>query len=495
MIVTEDTPNSPTKSDSTTPLLGNASGSNPPPAYSPPAGPARAGPTPIGTQIPYAPYQPAYTPGQQRRVGEPAGPRFWKAFFVAFGVWLLATALFGSMADSGSHVDYYEYPIPSDVVTDNCVTTWSEAQNPIGFPYSASTSFKFPVPSKTLLLLSKGGLSAGHLKITSSSETTDVRVKVTVKYHKHAVRDTAKSALLSAPMARAAWAFSLYTQTPQPWRSRSNTDRLSFDVELILPVGDIYALSTDVSNFSHDVDHLSGVHFDGISLKGSNAHIQAKVLAAGNITLTTSNAAIGLETLLARSATVRSSNGRITGTYAVDDSLDIRTSNGHIDVVASINNGTDSKKTKDITLRTSNSPLDYTIDLGPTAGKAGTFRVKTETSNAKLTGRIASAPLNSAIMVNAKSSNDATSLLLPITYEGTFELSTSNAGILVDQLNPKERDPACGADAECKGRNRSLHMTNISKRSATGSVFWDKENENRGKVVVTTSNNPVTVHV
>ncbi|KAJ7350783.1 hypothetical protein DFH08DRAFT_695449 [Mycena albidolilacea] len=478
MIVTEDTPRSPTKSDSTTPLLGNASGSNPPPAYSPPAGPAHAGPTPIGTQIPYAPYQPAYTPAQQRRVGEPAGPRFWKAFFVAFGVWLLATALFGSIADSGphhrvqSHVGYHEYPIPSDVVTDNCVTTWSEAQNPIGFPYSASTSFKFPVPSKTLLLLSKGGLSDGHLKITSSSETTDVRVKVTVKYHKQAVRDTAKVCIIERSHGESG----VGIFTPQPWRSRSSTDRLSFDVELILPVGDIYALSTDVSNFSHDVDHLSGVHFNDISLKGSNAHIQAK-------------------TLLARSATVRSSNDRITGTYAVDDSLDIRTSNGHINVVASINNGTDSEKTKDISLRTSNSPLDYTIDLGPTAGKAGTFRVKTETSNAKLTGRIVSAPLNSAIMVNAKSSNHETSLLLPITYEGIFELWTSNAGIHVDQLNPKERDPACGADAECKGRNRSLHTTNVSKRSAAGSIFWDKKNANRGKVVVTTSNSLVTLHV
>ncbi|KAJ7749244.1 hypothetical protein B0H14DRAFT_2983069, partial [Mycena olivaceomarginata] len=97
-------------------------------------------------------------------------------------------------------------------------------------------------------------------------------------------------------------------------------------------------------------------------------------------------------------------------------------------------------------------------------------------------------------MVNARSSNDAPSLLLSITYEGTFELSTSNAGILVDHLNPKERDPACGVDAECKGRNRPLHMTNVSKRSAAGSVFRDKKNANRGKVVFTTSNNPVTLH-
>jgi hypothetical protein len=38
-------------------------------------------------------------------------------------------------------------------------------------------------------------------------------------------------------------------------------------------------------------------------------------------------------------------------------------------------------------------------------------------------------------------------------------------------------------------------MTNVSKRSAAGSVFWDKKNANRDKVVFTTSNNPVTLHV
>ncbi|KAJ7742373.1 hypothetical protein B0H14DRAFT_3897750 [Mycena olivaceomarginata] len=181
------------------------------------------------------------------------------------------------------------------------------------------------------------------------------------------------------------------------------------------------------------------------------------VLAAGNITLTTSDAAIRLETSLACSATVRSSNDRITGTYAVDDSLDIQTSNGYINVVASITNETDSNKTKDITLRTSNSLLDYTINLGPTAGEVGTFRVETETSNAKLTGRIASAPLNSAIM-------------------GIFELSTSNAGIFIDHLDPKERDPACGAGERCKERNRSLLIRTSASGGAAGSIFWAKKN-------------------
>ncbi|KAJ7742385.1 hypothetical protein B0H14DRAFT_2407145 [Mycena olivaceomarginata] len=177
----------------------------------------------------------------------------------------------------------------------------------------------------------------------------------------------------------------------------------------------------------------------------------------------------GDQTALARSATVQSSNDRITGTYAVDNSLDIRTSNGYFNVVASITNETHSNKTKDITLRTSNSLLDYTINLGPTTGEVGTFRVETETSNAKLTGRIASAPLNSAIMVNARSSNDATSLVLPIIYEGTFELSTSNAGIFIDHLDPKERDPACGAGERLQGAE-PLAPYNERRRAECGRV-------------------------
>ncbi|KAJ7350800.1 hypothetical protein DFH08DRAFT_958420 [Mycena albidolilacea] len=212
-------------------------------------------------------------------------------------------------------------------------------------------------------------------------------------------------------------------------------------------------------------------------LRVINAHIQAKVLAAGITTLTTSNAAIGLETLLARSATVRSSNGRITGIYAVDDSLDIRTSNGYINVVASINNAT-----------------------GGSNSEAASFYDLALTMIAELSGAEAILPVNLALDVSVltrkRTGRDVSKCNIngktcTITYEGTFELSTSKAGVLVDHLNLKERDPACGADAEGKGRNRSLHMTNVSKRSAAGSVFWDKKNANRGKV----SNNPVTLHV
>lgn len=96
MIITDDTPKSPVKAS--TPLLSGASGSGAPPAYVPRDG---AGPTPINAvQAPYAAYQPVYT--QQRGGGhQSAGRRFCLAFLVAFGIWILASALLGSIIDEG----------------------------------------------------------------------------------------------------------------------------------------------------------------------------------------------------------------------------------------------------------------------------------------------------------------------------------------------------------------------------------------------------------
>lgn len=92
MIITDNTPQSPVKDSA--PLLGGASGSGaPPPAYSA----ARdAGPTPIGAAgAPYPVYPTVYA--QPR---ESAARRFCMAFLVAFGIWILASALLGSILDN-----------------------------------------------------------------------------------------------------------------------------------------------------------------------------------------------------------------------------------------------------------------------------------------------------------------------------------------------------------------------------------------------------------
>ncbi|KAJ7270173.1 hypothetical protein B0H12DRAFT_827771 [Mycena haematopus] len=497
MIITDDSPKSPVKDS--TPLLGDASGSNAPPAYTPP----RAEPTPIGnTQIPYAVYQPVYTQ-DQRRTGESAGQRFCKASLVAFGVWILVSALFGSLTVESGHrhlfqslSGYFDYPIPSGVEPSLCATTWPEMKNPAfsSFPYSASTSFDFNLPSKTLLLLSKGALSSGHLKITSSPNVANVRVNVTVNYHRVAVRDAAKVCFIE----RSEGESGVGIFTPQLWRSRGRSDRISFDVELILPRSDsilhVNGLSTDVNNFSHEVDNLNA-YFNDLSLRASNGNIKAKSLVAAQMVLATSNAAVAVDSLVAPIATVRSSNGRISGTYAVVDSLDLHTSNGAIDVAVLITDGRSSKKTQDIIMKTSNHAIDYTVNLGPTTGKAGSFRVNADTSNGKVTGKIVSAPLNSVFAISAKTSNHLASLTLPSTYEGSFAVSTSNAAATVNRVNPEEKDPACGSDARCNGRSRIVYTTAVTKTSVKGIVQWDTRNADRGKVVVASSNGAATLYI
>ncbi|KAF7350932.1 hypothetical protein MSAN_01655300 [Mycena sanguinolenta] len=494
MIITDNTPKSPVKDS--TPLLGDASASNAPPAYAPP----RADPTPIGnTQIPYVVYQPVYTQqGQQgqRRTEEPAGRRFCKAFLIAFGIWLLVSALFGSITAESS-LGYYDYPIPGGVEPSNCATDWPEMTNPDSsdFPYSASTSFDFDLPSKTLLLLSKGGLSKGHLKITSSPHVANVRVKVTVNYWKAAVRDAAKVCFIK----RSEGESGVGIFTPQPWRSRAYYDRLFFDVELILPHSDpilhVNGLSTDVSNFSHDVDGLN-VYFDDLSLGTSNGKIRANSLTAAQVALTTSNAAVAIDNLAALKASIKSSNGRITGTYAVVDSLTLKTTNGAIDVAASITGSSSSlERPQDITMQTSNGPLNYIVNLGPTAGEAGSFRVKADTTNGNMRGKIVSAPLNSVLAVDAKTSNNKASLALPSTYEGSFAISTSNAAATLEYPPPGQKDPACGSDAKCKDRERVVHAGSNKKYSVQGTVHWDPKNARRGNVNLGSSNGAATLYL
>ncbi|KAJ6497439.1 hypothetical protein C8R45DRAFT_127122 [Mycena sanguinolenta] len=497
-MIIPDNPKSPV--EASTPLLAEAVGPNAPPAYTPLP---RAGPTPIwDPQIPYAVYRPVHMQQDQRRTRKSAGRRFCKAFLVAFGVWLLAFALYGSLrAQSRRHLVHspwgdYDYPIPSDVEPSSCATTWPEVENPdfSDFPYSASTAFDFDLPSKSLLLLSKGGLSNGHLTITSSSDVANVRVVVTVSYHKAVVRDAAKVCFIK----RSEGESGVGIFTPDPWRSRSYSDRLFFDFELILPRSDsilhVNSLSTDVSNFSYDVDTLNA-YFNDLSLRASNGLIQAKLLFAAQAVLSTSNAPIVVESLVAPIVSVKSSNDRIIGTFAVADSLELLTSNAAIAAVVSITGASSLKKTQNITLSTSNGAISYIANLGPAKGEAGSFLVTAATINSKVSGKIVSAPLNSILAIRATTSNHQAVLTLPSTYEGSFAISTSNAAATITRANPQEKDPACESGAKCKGRERIVKTTPVAGSNVRGVVHWDPRNADLGNVVLSSTNGAATLYI
>jgi hypothetical protein len=133
--------------------------------------------------------------------------------------------------------------------------------------------------------------------------------------------------------------------------------------------------------------------------------------------------------------------------------------------------------------------------LAPILGQAGTFHIRAHTLNAPLQAEIASAPLDSVLTVDAKTSNRVASVALPSTYEGSFEVVTSNAPATFERVNPGARDPACERDETCSGRSRSVRATAAKRSSVAGTAYWDQKNADRGKVSLTSSNGPATLYL
>ncbi|KAJ7672069.1 hypothetical protein B0H17DRAFT_1084332 [Mycena rosella] len=477
---------------------------------------------------PYAPttYAVYPSPYAQKRVGQgqSAVRRMCLAILAAVGLWFLASALLGSgniFGGSRFNSDRTDdYPLPPDVDLEDCVG-WGDTEKSspaVGYPYSAQVSLDVSLPSETetLLFLSKGALSAGNLKITTSSELTDARVDITAHYHTTAVRDAAKVCFITRKEGESG----VGIFTPAHWWSRKRTDRLYFDVELLLPRGSasssplyINGLTTDVNNFSHDLDNLKDIiDFGNIFLGGSNGKIHAKALGAATATLQTSNGGVSVEHLVAlkagvqtsnglvsidylvaQNAAVRSSNARIHGNYHVSDSLSLITSNGAIQASVNING---SETSNSLIMHTTNSHIDAVVDLDTTSGTGGIFLVKAETSNGRLTTRIASAPLDAVLTLNARTSNTQASVELPATYEGSLALSTSStASAAIRRVDSHEQDPACAPHADCKGRTRAVETHVVRKGGVEGAVYWEKKNARRGSVTLQSSNGAVTIYV
>ncbi|KAJ7170701.1 hypothetical protein C8R43DRAFT_875013 [Mycena crocata] len=368
------------------------------------------------------------------------------------------------------------YPIPPDVELESPATEWSGVKENSGFssfPYSAEVSFDFPLPSEALILFSHGALSSGHLKITTSSASTSLaRVQVTVQYHNTAVRDTAKVCVIKRKNGEGG----VGIFTLKNWPTHTNTDRLRFEVQLVLPRSSspsalyINNLTTDVHNFSQDVDALKDViNFGDIHLKGSNGKITVKSMVA-------LNAALG------------SSNGPISGNYTVSDWLNLRTSNGPVKVNVGMI-ASDSNAVKSLTMRTSNSLLESIVNLSTSSGFGGVFRIKADTSNGRLATQITSCPVNSVLSLDAKTSNSAASVTLPSTYEGGFVLNTSNAEVWVNRVGDNVRDPSG------RGRLLGVEVNKSNEGKAAGKVYWDRNNGDRGDVTVRSSNGPVSLYV
>ena len=120
----------------------------------------------------------------------------------------------------------------------------------------------------------------------------------------------------------------------------------------------------------------------------------------------------------------------------------------------------------------------------------GSFKVTAKSSNDDLELVTLTAPLDSALTLDAQTSNAAATVSLHQTFEGAFRLHTSNADIKV-AASEQVVDPA-GA-----GRARNVSWTRDKEGPTVhGQVAWEpQERRQAGSVTVKSSNDEVSLFI
>jgi hypothetical protein len=196
---------------------------------------------------------------------------------------------------------------------------------------------------------------------------------------------------------------------------------------------------------------------------------------------------------------IHSSNGAIKGHFNCGSSIVLTTSNGAIEASVSLLNQ-ENGNPSELKMKTSNgyvydfvqfvlpanyqhiSKIDAKIDLITHSGQDGIFDVETHTSNGAVTLEYNDMPINAVLMSEATSSNAASIVKLHSAFEGSFEVSTSNAAATLKELSAE--------DPSGQGRRRVVTQ-NREKNRVRGSAHWSDSRQPKGRAVVRTSNGRV----
>ncbi|THV06164.1 hypothetical protein K435DRAFT_645638 [Dendrothele bispora CBS 962.96] len=221
-------------------------------------------------------------------------------------------------------------------------------------------SFELPLSSKNLFLVSReehSGYPGGRtVKIVSSPDLRDDVIKVDVSIMHQDVDWLAgvKTCLVSRKKEENGVGIFVL-----PYQS-SNRQSWYLQIDILVTVPEvgwdpvrIKSFETDLPLYTHALGSLTDfVEFDKLSLKSSNAAIQAQSLKVyDQCTIHTSNGPVKIESLVASNARVETSNGPITGHYDATGSLGLYSSDGNIDATINL---TSSDQKGELFMKTSN---------------------------------------------------------------------------------------------------------------------------------------------
>lgn len=209
------------------------------------------------------------------------------------------------------------------------------------------------------------------------------------------------------------------------------------------------------------------------------------------------------QSIYAAKGSIISSNGAIEGTFNTSDSLFLRTTNSPIKVDVGLKN--DDTHVTSLKISTTNrcawfllylhfilnlsqkfSKLEANVDLVSSSENGGSYAVTASTTNSPLRVAFPTSPVDSTLKLSATTTNSPAAVSLHPSYEGSFELSTT-------QFLPKlvKHD---ASDPSGRERKRNVELGSTSRGSLRGRVSWS-DNEGPGSVFVKSTNAFITLEL
>ncbi|KAF8992169.1 hypothetical protein BDQ17DRAFT_1432586 [Cyathus striatus] len=387
------------------------------------------------------------------------GAFYYLIRFVAFpAAFKFVSRCHKNMAGSELTIDTLGEPIPDDVHIVAC-HEWSQetgTDSPWKHLNEELATFELPVSSKSLFFLSRGYSTSGSVTVFSHAqllEGTEV-CQITHEEGENGVGIFTRR---------------LDDQPRHPRRRR----HLGFNVTIYLPkASNIKSFETDMPLFVHVLEDLAeAVNFKSISLNTVHTPIYVKSVSAD-------------------SASFRTANSPIHGVFNTSSSLTLSTSNSPIKAHIGLLNGEDSEDfTTSICLLPTRKPsaVEAQISLLSKEESGGRFKVTSHNSVTHLNIEFPTAPVNSVLILDAKTSVSPVVIKLHETYEGKFSFETSlSRPYLV--VNDKVEDPSG------EGRTRNVNVSHVGSK-VVGAIGWSEEGKDVGDVNVKTSISPLTLYV
>jgi len=436
--------------------------------------------------------------------------RFFAAVAFAVTTWVLVSALVRSVTVvthfNATFEDWpteEDFPIPPELKRVRCV--WGDEtpdqmplkasfkqilKAPLTFPFKKEEKFELPIDSEALFFLSRGVYSGGQVKIITTDKESDV---AKVKVHLDYLRPGGPKIAKVCQFTRADGENGIGIFTPNEPQF-SHHHGLRFYVTIKLPKSKsskllhIKKFETDMPNFTQVFRNV-GKHvvFDDISLTGANGGILGGSLVAGKGSIETSNGPVSVNLISFGPFYIASHNGGILGAFNVTGSLALKTRNERIKGVIVLN--PDAEGSAKLDLITENTIVNVDVALNPFQkdAKGGIYDISAITCHSPVSLRIREAPVDSKLLVNVSASHAPAEVVLPPTYEGSFEVTTVRFWPTV-LANPHVHDPSG------EGRKRDV-LIEKEGNHVNGIVSWSEEGKDRGHVELSTSHSPAVLRL